>query len=114
MWRTYSRAALGAGLSQERLALNADITPAYLGLVERGKRNATVVTIERLCQAMSISLADFFATADQCQNIEDDTGRQILYHLNGLSEEERSCFLQLVKNVLQIRQLGITEASKSE
>ena len=99
------------GLSQERLALNADITPAYLGLVERGKKNPTVLTIERICTAMGISLADFFSICRSAPEIEDDISKQILYHLNGLSKAERSGFLTLVKTVLNIRQLGIENAS---
>lgn len=92
-------------LSQERLALNAGITPAYLGLVERGKRNATVATVERVCGALNISLAEFFAPADSCV-VEDEVGKQILCQLNGLSDEEKQSFLQLVKQVLHIQKLG--------
>ena len=94
-------------LSQERLALNAGITPAYLGLVERGKRNATVATVERICMALNISLAEFFSVADSCAPVEDDIGKQILYQISGLSEDEKLAFLQLVKQGMHIRQLGI-------
>ncbi|MBE6617690.1 MAG: helix-turn-helix transcriptional regulator [Ruminococcaceae bacterium] len=94
-------------LSQERLALNAGITPAYLGLVERGKRNATVATIECVCVALNISLADFFAPANVCDSVEDDIGKQILHQLVGLSTEEKQAILQLVKGSLHLRQLGV-------
>ncbi len=103
---------LKRGLSQERLALNADITPAYLGLLERGKKNPTVLTIERLCQAMGISLSDFFSIYSDYRDIEDDIGKQILCHLNGLTDEERLCFLDLTKTMLQIRKLGMDSAAK--
>lgn len=103
---------LERGLSQERLALNADITPAYLGLLERGKKNPTVLTVERLCQAMGISLSDFFSAYSEYKNVEDDIGKQILYHLNGLTDEERLCFLDLIKTMLQIRKLGMDSAVK--
>lgn len=94
-------------LSQERLALNAGITPAYLGLVEREQRNATVATIERICGALNISLAEFFSAANCPQPMESDAGKQILSQLNGLSEEEKFAMLQLVKDVLHLRQIGI-------
>ena len=92
-------------LSQERLALNAGITPTYLGLVEREQRNATVATIERLCSALNISLAEFFAVADHSEPMESDVGKQILSQLNGLNDEEKLAMLQLVKDVLHIRQI---------
>ena len=89
-------------LSQERLALNAGITPTYLGLVERGKKNATVATIEAICDALHISLAEFFSVANTPVTIEDDTGMQILHQLTGLSDGERQLVLQIIKNVVQI------------
>lgn len=47
-------------LSQEQLALRSNITPTYLGLIERNVKNPTVKVVEQLCNAMNISLADFF------------------------------------------------------
>ncbi|MBQ7871289.1 MAG: helix-turn-helix transcriptional regulator [Oscillospiraceae bacterium] len=94
-------------LSQEQLALTAGITPAYLGLVERSKRNATVVIIERICTALNISLADFFSTAQPCKPLEDEIGRRILHQLSGLSDEEKLICLQLIKNALQLRLHGL-------
>ena len=101
---------IARGLSQERLALSANITPAYLGLVERGKRNATVLTVERLCDAMNVSLAEFFSAADCAAFVEDGVGVQILSQLNGLSREERALFLQLTKTVMQLHRHGAADA----
>ena len=49
-----------AGLSQEKLALKAGIDRTYLAGIENGKRNATLVSIEKVVNALEISLADFF------------------------------------------------------
>ena len=48
------------GLSQEQLALHAEITTTYLGLIERNLKNPTIKIIEQICNALNISLADFF------------------------------------------------------
>lgn len=94
-------------LSQEQLALNAGITPVYLGQVERGQKNATVNTIELICNALNVSLSDFFATADNCSALEDDdVGKQILHQLTGLNNTEKTVVLQLIKQALQLRRLG--------
>ena len=95
------------GLSQERLALDADITPAYLGLVERGKRNATVVIIERICDAMGVSLAEFFTVECPPKPQTDDLSRQILAQVACLNEDEKNAFLHLTKNIIQFRQISI-------
>ena len=100
-------------LSQERLALNAGITPAYLGLLERGKRNATVITIERICSVLEISLADFFAPAQNVTSYDDEYSEQIRSQLIGFNNEEKSAVLQVIKQVVHIRSLGI-EKSENE
>jgi transcriptional regulator with XRE-family HTH domain len=41
-----------AGLSQEELALEADVDRTYISQVERGKRNITIVVLHRLAMAM--------------------------------------------------------------
>ncbi len=100
------------GLSQERLALSAGITPAYLGLLERGKRNATIVIIERICSAMNLSLAEFFSTA--CIEKENDKiGNQIICQMVGLSEEEKLLILQIVKSAIDIHQLHMRDKVNS-
>ncbi len=94
-------------LSQERLALNAGITPVYLGQVERGQKNATVNIIEQICYAMNISLSEFFSTATTKTAINDDIGKQILHQLTGLDVTEKNIVLQIVKHALQLRQTAV-------
>lgn len=47
-------------LSQEQLALAAEITTAYLGQIERNEKNPTVAVVEKICGALGIGLAEFF------------------------------------------------------
>ena len=91
-------------LSQERLALNAGITPAYLGLLERGKRNATVVTIGHICDALGITLAEFFSKTDSFTE-RDNFCEQIKSQLSGLSDDEKTAVLQLVKQVVHLKEM---------
>lgn len=48
------------GLSQERLAYDADVDRAYVGLLEREEANPTVDLLDRLAQALSVSIAELF------------------------------------------------------
>ena len=48
------------GLSQEKLALKTGIDRTYLAGIETGKRNATVVSLERILTALGISVRDFY------------------------------------------------------
>ena len=47
-------------ISQDDLALNADIERAYVGHMERGKKNPTVVTLDKLAKALGSDVAEFF------------------------------------------------------
>ena len=48
---------LDKGISQEALADIAGLHRTYLSSVERGERNVTLQTIERLAKALNISMA---------------------------------------------------------
>jgi transcriptional regulator with XRE-family HTH domain len=48
-----------AGLSQEELAFRADIDRTYVSALERGIYNASVITIERLADALGVEPAEF-------------------------------------------------------
>lgn len=48
------------GLSQEKLALKADIDRTYLASVEHGKRNISIVNLEKLIVALEINFEEFF------------------------------------------------------
>jgi transcriptional regulator with XRE-family HTH domain len=48
------------GLTQEKLALDAAIDLTYLGGIERGRRNPSVVVIGRLANVLKAHPRDFF------------------------------------------------------
>jgi transcriptional regulator with XRE-family HTH domain len=47
-------------LSQENLALLANLDRTYIASVEKGRRNVSIVNIEKIANAMDISLYQFF------------------------------------------------------
>lgn len=48
------------GISQEYLANLAELDRTYITSVEQGKRNVSIINIEKICNALNISLHDFF------------------------------------------------------
>jgi transcriptional regulator with XRE-family HTH domain len=52
------RARQKAGLTQEQLALEAKIDLTYVGGIERGKRNPSVVVLARIAHALAVEPAD--------------------------------------------------------
>lgn len=48
------------GVSQEELAAMVELDRTYITSVESGKRNISIVNIEKLAKALNVSLAEFF------------------------------------------------------
>lgn len=48
------------GISQERLAADAEVDRAYVSELERKKGNATVDLLDRLAAVIEVPLAEFF------------------------------------------------------
>lgn len=51
-----------AELSQETLASRADISTNFLGQIERGNKNPTIETLEKILNALDVSFSEFFYT----------------------------------------------------
>ncbi|MGA7837964.1 MAG: helix-turn-helix transcriptional regulator [Ignavibacteriaceae bacterium] len=49
-----------AGISQEALADLSDLDRTYINSVENGKRNISIVNIEKIAKALNIPLTQFF------------------------------------------------------
>lgn len=47
-------------LSQEALAYEAEVDRTYVTDVENGRRNVSIIIMERLIKALKISIAEFF------------------------------------------------------
>lgn len=52
------------GVSQEKLALMAGIDRSYIGRVERGDNNVAILTLQKIAQALGISLSDLMGEAE--------------------------------------------------
>lgn len=50
-------------LSQESLALLAEVDRSYVGRVERGTNNAATLTLKRLANALGLTLAELITEA---------------------------------------------------
>lgn len=54
---TLRRIRVSKGISQENLALLAEVDRSYVGRVERGDNNVAILTLTKLTNALEISLA---------------------------------------------------------
>jgi transcriptional regulator with XRE-family HTH domain len=52
----------GKGLSQQKFAYEADIERSFFSHIEKGRKNISVDTLERIFTALGVSFKDFFNT----------------------------------------------------
>ena len=48
------------GISQEELAARADVHRTYIASLEVGKRNVSIIALEKIVNALEVSLSEFF------------------------------------------------------
>lgn len=58
------------GLTQEAFSFKAEVDKTYINEVENGKRNISVVNLEKVIHALEISVSDFFAHAAFAENVK--------------------------------------------
>ena len=51
---------LQLGLSQEKFALSINMDRTYFASVEKGKRNISILNIEKIAKGLNISLSELF------------------------------------------------------
>lgn len=49
------------GLSQEKLAFEADLHRTYIGMIERAEKNITLINIEKIAIALDVSISELFS-----------------------------------------------------
>lgn len=52
---------IAVGMTQEQLAVDAEIDLTYLGGIERGRRNPSLAVMVRIAGALDVSPADLLA-----------------------------------------------------
>lgn len=87
------------GFSQEKLAELSGCHPSYIGQLERGEKNATLESIEKITKALNISLSKLFEKLDSNENNGRCIPLECYEFLSAKTKEEQT---QLFKIILEI------------
>ena len=102
-------------ITREELAEIIDLTTSHLGLIERGERGATPVTLEKLVRAFNISIDNLFIEKSKITPIREK--RELssdLYHkkvstlISHLSEKELELLSHTIKGIVATRNNSAT------
>lgn len=53
------------GITQEELSNKADVNPKYISAIERGQRNATVHTLEKIAKGLEVDCFELFLFSEE-------------------------------------------------
>lgn len=59
------KARLAAGMTQEQLAFEADVSRNYVSLLELGEKSPTVQTLLRICKALGVKASRLIARVEK-------------------------------------------------
>ena len=82
-------------LSQERLAELCGCHPTYIGQLERGEKNATIESIEKIASALKIPLSQLFEKIDT-QEISESIPQKCYDFLLSKTKSEQEHLFKLL------------------
>lgn len=94
------------GLTQEKLAERAGLETAYLGDIERGKRNLTIDNIEKIARGFKIEPFKLFlfhsGSSDTVVENKVMAKEKFLDYLENLPEKKRKILLRIVSDIAHL------------
>ena len=83
--------------SIEELAHKAGLNPAHLGKIERGERNFTIQSLDRIVKALEISYALLFDFEEQVSPVENPIIRKTVSYLTTMTAKEQEHIYKTVQ-----------------
>lgn len=91
-------------MSQEALAFDSDIHPAYLSQVERGEKCPTVETICKICKGLKIPMSELMDFSIEPQSTSHEAIERIKNALANTSDENAVKIAQIVEEMVDLMQ----------
>lgn len=88
-------------LSQEKLALEAGLNPAFLGHIERGLKCPTIDTLSKIAIALNISLSELVNIEDEIQ-ANNNAINKITISIKSLSQEDAERVAHIISEIVKV------------
>lgn len=89
-------------ITQKSLATRSGLTPSYINQICNGKKVPTLDALEALCNALSISIGDFFSDANEAAPARlTAVEHQLIEDFRSLYDYEQAFFFDMVKSLRQ-------------
>ncbi len=96
-------------LSQEHVAYLASLSPAHLGQIERGNKKPTIETINKIAEALDITVIDLFSfdmpQIELCATKPHGNLETINLLLKGMDEQSLAEVLKSIKAMIAFKNM---------
>jgi transcriptional regulator with XRE-family HTH domain len=101
------RIRIAKKLSQKEVVVAAKIDTAQYSRIESSKRDPSVSTLEKIANALGVSLSELFASTDELKevNSHDKSMMEKVVLIDTLSEEERKTIYTMLDAFIGKRKL---------
>lgn len=89
-------------LSQEALALNSGLHPAYLGKIERGEKCPTIDTLYKICNGLKIPVSELLNFDVEDSKLSEEAIYRIKFALADVDEESALKIAEIVEGIAEI------------
>ena len=93
-----------AELSQDKLAEKAGLHGTYIGQLERGEKNATLESVEKVAHALDLPFEVLFAKIIM-GNTDSATAQECYDLINALPIPEQKALLELMKRIVSYKNI---------
>jgi len=84
------------GLSQKKLSTHTGISQSFISSIESNKQSPTINTLERICEVLGITIAEFFSKPN---NTVPDSFKPLLDNVRQLSPNQRENLINFLKSL---------------
>ena len=94
-------------IRREDFARLLDLAPSHLGLIERGERGATPVTLERIVRAFGITIDSLFDEHGRNEEKDDNQGvyyKKVSALITDLTDPELKILSHTIAGILEVRE----------
>lgn len=86
-------------LSQEKLAELSGVHPTYIGQLERGEKNATLESIEKIAKALNVSLSQLFEKLEDSSEDRRSIPLECYEIISSKSKEEQELLIGIITSI---------------
>lgn len=89
-------------MSQEALAFDSDIHPAYLSKLERGEKCPTIETIYKICNGLKIPMSQLLDISTEPMPSSEEAIKRINSALAKVTDEKAIKIAQIVEEIVEL------------